>query len=95
MYESIYRVYYIYMVIRKRMQMVNYREHIEIILGKRSGKPCVKGTRITVVDVLGWLANDMSIEDVIEDFPELVKADIQACLAYAADRESRIRVIAA
>ena len=75
--------------------MIDYRKHIEIVPGKRSGKPCVRGTRITVSDVLGWLAHDMSIEEVIEDFPELTKADIQACLAYAADRESRVRVIAA
>lgn len=74
---------------------MNYREHIEIVSGKRAGKPCVKGTRITVVDVLTWLANDMSEEEILEDFPELKKADIKACLAYAADRENSLRIIAA
>lgn len=62
-------------------------ERIEIVPGKRGGKACVKGTRITVADVLGWLANDMSVGDIIEDFPELTKTDIQACLAYAANRK--------
>jgi uncharacterized protein (DUF433 family) len=75
--------------------MIDYSIHIEIVQGKRGGKPCIKGTRIAVSDVLGWLANDMSVGDILEDFPELTKEAIQACLAYAADRESRIRIIAA
>ncbi|PHS18592.1 MAG: hypothetical protein COA86_07835 [Kangiella sp.] len=66
---------------------MTYQDFIEITLGKRSGKPCVKNTRITVYDVLGWLANGMSREEILEDFPELTREQIHACLAYAAQRE--------
>lgn len=69
---------------------MNYQGFIEIAPGKRSGKPCVKGTRITVYDVLGWLANGMSRVEIIEDFPELTKEQIHACLAYAAEREHHL-----
>ena len=55
----------------------------------RFGKPCVRGTRITVGDVLGYLAGGMSEDQVIGDFPQLTKDDIKACLAYAAERERR------
>lgn len=72
---------------------MNYKDHIDITSGKRSGKPCIKGTRITVYDVLGWLANGMPTAEILEDFPELKAADIQACLAYAADREHHLAVI--
>lgn len=58
----------------------------------RFGKPCIKGTRISVYDVLSWLANGMSHEEIIEDFPELSGERIQACLAYAADREHKLKV---
>ncbi|VAW60529.1 hypothetical protein MNBD_GAMMA08-1250 [hydrothermal vent metagenome] len=66
---------------------MSYQDVIEITAGKRSGKPCIKNTRITVYDVLGWLANGMSQDEIIEDYPELTPAHIQACLAYAAERE--------
>ena len=66
---------------------MDYKDHIEITPGKRSGKPCIKQTRITVYDVLGWLAQGMSVPDVLNDYPELNADQIQACLAYAADRE--------
>jgi len=66
---------------------MNYRDIITIEPGKRSGKPCIRGMRITVYDVLDYLASGMSIEDVLRDFPFLTREDIQACLAYAADRE--------
>jgi len=66
---------------------MNYAERILIQSGKRGGRPVVRGLRITVYDVLGWLADGMSVEEIIEDFPELEKEDIRACLAYAADRE--------
>ena len=66
---------------------MNYRDIITIESGKRSGKPCIRGMRITVYDVLDYLASGMSIEDVLRDFPYLTREDIQACLAYAADRE--------
>lgn len=58
-------------------------------LGKRGGRPCIRGLRITVYDVLAMLAEGMSEAEIIEDFPELEIADIRACLAYAADREHR------
>ena len=64
-----------------------YGERIMIQPGKRGGRPVVRGLRITVYDVLGWLADGMTVEEVIEDFPELEVEDIQACLSYAADRE--------
>lgn len=54
---------------------------------KRSGKPCIRGMRITVYDVLSYLASGMTYEEVLEDFPYLTKEDILACLSYAADRE--------
>ena len=65
-------------------------EHQDIITlepGKRGGRACVRGMRIAVSDVLGWLASGMSHEEILADFPELTDADIRACLAYAADRE--------
>lgn len=67
--------------------MQNYRERIVMEPGKRSGKPCVKGTRMTVYDVLSYLASGMSFEEVLADFPKLTREDILACLAYAADVE--------
>ena len=57
---------------------------------KRGGKPCIRRMRITVYDVLGWLAVGMSTAEIIDDFPELTKADIMACLEFAADRDHRI-----
>jgi uncharacterized protein (DUF433 family) len=66
---------------------VNYRDIITSEPGKRGGKPCIRGMRITVYDVLGYLASGMSVEDVLRDFPYLTREDIQACLSYAADRE--------
>jgi uncharacterized protein (DUF433 family) len=68
--------------------MVDYRTIISLEPGKRGGKPCVRGLRITVKDVLGWLASDMTPEEIIADYPELTKNDILACLSYAADREN-------
>lgn len=69
--------------------MTDYRTIITLEPGKRSGKPCIRGLRITVEDVLGWLASSMSPEEIITDYPELTKDDILACLAYATDRERR------
>ncbi|MEP6646849.1 MAG: DUF433 domain-containing protein [Saprospiraceae bacterium] len=71
----------------------NYRDFINIQAGRRSGKPCVKDTRITVYDVLGYLASGMTTEQIMEDFPELTKDDIQACLSYAADSEKHTRLL--
>ena len=67
---------------------------ISIEPGKRGGRPVVRGLRITVGDVLGWLAAGMSESEILDDHPDLTQADIRACLAYAAERE-RITVIAA
>lgn len=58
--------------------------------GKRSGKPCVRGTRITVTDVLEYLAGGMTEDEILADFPYLTRDDIRACLAFAADRERRL-----
>jgi uncharacterized protein (DUF433 family) len=71
---------------------MKYSEHISIDPEIRFGKPCIKGTRITVYDVLSWMANGMSQEEILEDFPELNQIQIQACLAYAADREHKLKV---
>ncbi|MBN2338448.1 MAG: DUF433 domain-containing protein [Acidobacteria bacterium] len=60
---------------------------ITIEPGKRSGKPCIRGTRMTVTDVLEYLAGGMTQDDILKDFPDLTPDDIRACLAYAADRE--------
>ena len=65
-------------------------DRITIEPGKRGGKPCVRGLRITVYDVLGWLAARMTEQEILADYPELVSEDIRACLAYAAEREHRI-----
>jgi len=73
---------------------MDYRNIITIEAGKRSGKPCVRGLRITVSDVLDYLASGMSVEEVLQDFPELTADDIRACLAFAADRERRLAVAA-
>lgn len=70
--------------------MQDYRKIITIELDKRGGKPCVRGLRITVYDILGYLASGMTTEQILEDFPYLTKEDIYACLSYAADRESHI-----
>jgi uncharacterized protein (DUF433 family) len=67
-----------------------YQHIITIQPGKRGGRPCVRGMRIAVADVLGWLAAGMSHEEILSDYPELTEEDIRACLAYAADRERRV-----
>ncbi|RNI26373.1 DUF433 domain-containing protein [Rufibacter latericius] len=72
--------------------MKHYSEIITIEPEKRFGKPCIRGMRITVYDVLGWLASGMNISEILEDYPELTQEDIMACLAYAADREHKLRI---
>jgi uncharacterized protein (DUF433 family) len=69
---------------------MNYQDIITIEDGKRGGRPCIRGLRITVADVLGWLAAGLSHDQIIADYPELTGDDIRACLAYAADRERRL-----
>ena len=71
-------------------------QRITIEPGKRGGQPCVRGLRITVYDVLGWLAAGMSEQEILQDYPDLELEDIRACLALAAERERRsIRVVPA
>ena len=72
------------------MSNVNYKDRITIEPGKRGGKPCVRGMRITVYDVLEYLASGMSEDQVLDDFPDLTKEDIRACLAFAAGRERKL-----
>jgi len=69
---------------------MDYQSIITIEPGKRSGKACIRGLRITVQDVLEYLASGMSQEEILKDFPDLTAEDIRACLAYAADRERRL-----
>lgn len=69
---------------------MNYHERITITPGKRGGKPCIRGLRITVYDVLDFLASGLSVEEIVEDFPELEREDIFAALGFAADRERRL-----
>lgn len=71
---------------------MDFSQYIEIIPEKRFGRPCIKGTRISVYDVLNWLANGMTKNEIIKDFPELNEAQINACLSFAAEREHRMRV---
>jgi uncharacterized protein (DUF433 family) len=69
---------------------MDYQAIITIEAGKRGGRPCIRNMRITVGDVLGWLAAGLSHGEIIADYPELTEEDIRACLAYAADRERRL-----
>jgi len=69
---------------------VDYSKIIVIEPGKRGGKPCIRGLRITVSDVLDYLASGMTEEEILSDFPELTAEDIRACLAFAADRARRL-----
>ena len=68
---------------------MNYNKIITFETGKRSGKPCIRNMRITVYDILEYLASGMTSEEILKDFPELTKEDILACLSYAADRERK------
>jgi uncharacterized protein (DUF433 family) len=72
---------------------MSYQEIITIEPGKRGGRPCIRGMRISVGDVLGWLAEGMSHEQILDEYPELTERDIRACLAYAADRERRLLTV--
>ena len=70
--------------------MTDYGGRIVIEPGKRGGQPCIRGMRITVYDVLDYLASGMSVREILDDFPYLAKEDVRACLAFAADRERRL-----
>jgi uncharacterized protein (DUF433 family) len=69
---------------------MDYREIITIEPGKRGGRPCIRGMRITVYDILGWLASGMSNDEIVAEYPELNPDDIRAALAFAADREHKL-----
>ena len=69
---------------------MSFQNIITIEPDKRGGKPCIRRMRISVYDVLGWLAAGMSQDEILDDFPELTKEDIRACLIFAADREHRL-----
>ncbi|QDK78750.1 DUF433 domain-containing protein [Spirosoma sp. KCTC 42546] len=75
--------------------MHNYQEYISLNPAIRFGKPCIKGTRIAIQDILSWLASGMTNDEILDDFPELTLDDIRAALAFAADSERRTRLIAA
>ena len=68
---------------------MNYRGVITIEAGKRGGEPCIRGLRMTVSDVLDYLASGMSEDEILQDFPDLTRDDIRACLPFTADRERR------
>ena len=72
---------------------MSYKDRITIESGKRGGKPCIRGMRITVYDVLSYLAAGMTEQELLDDFPYLTKEDILACLSYAADREHQQMVV--
>ncbi|KAA5549229.1 DUF433 domain-containing protein [Adhaeribacter rhizoryzae] len=71
---------------------MNYQDFIEIRSEKRFGKPCIKGTRISVYEVLNWLANGMTKHEIMSDFEELNEDMINACLAFAADKEHKLKI---
>ena len=73
---------------------MDYTKIITIEPGKRSGQPCIRGMRITVTDVLEYLAGGMSEDEILRDFPYLTRDDIRACLAFAADRERSLMIAA-
>ncbi len=75
------------------VNIVDYSKIITIEPDKRSGKPCIRGLRITVYDVLSYLAAEMTHEQILNDFPYLTEEDIRACLAYAADGERRLDIV--
>ena len=76
-----------------QMTAADYQEIITIEPGKRSGKPCIRGTRMTVTDVLEYLAGGATPEELLAEFPDLRPEDIQACLAFAADRERKLATL--
>jgi uncharacterized protein (DUF433 family) len=69
---------------------MDFKKVITIEPGKRGGKPCIRGMRITVYDVLGWLASGMSYDQIVEEYPDLTLEDIHCCLAFAAEREHHL-----
>jgi len=74
--------------------MIDYKNIITIEPGKRDGKPCIRRMRITVSDILGWLANGMTVQNILAYFEELTETDIRAALSYATDKENEIYPVA-
>jgi uncharacterized protein (DUF433 family) len=81
-------------ILLNNLHIMDYQNIITIEPGKRSGKPCIRGMRITVYDILEYLAGGMSEAEILADFSELTAEDIKACLAFAADREKKLFVTA-
>lgn len=75
--------------------IVNYRDYITVDPNKRGGKPCVRGLRITVYEVLEYLASDMTESEILSDYPDLTREDLKACIAFAADRERKLVAVPA
>ena len=75
--------------------MKNWKDHISINPEIRFGKPCIKGTRIAILDILAWLSIDQSFEEIIEDFPQISREDILAALTFAANREENTKIMIA
>ena len=75
--------------------LIDYRQIITVEPGKKGGRPCVRGLRITVSDVLDWLASGLTESEILQDHPDLTTDDIRACLAFAADRERRLLTLPA
>lgn len=84
------RIYFDRTAIESERNAMDYRKIITVEPGKRGGKPCIRGLRFTVYEVLEYLASGMTQEQILRDFPYLTAEDIQACLAYAADRERHL-----
>ena len=74
---------------------MKYQDYISIDPNKRGGKPCVRGLRITVYEVLEYLASEMTEEEILTDFPDLTRQDLKACIAFAADRERKLMTVPA
>lgn len=74
---------------------MNYKDYITMDPNKRDGKPCIRGLRITVYEVLEYLASDMSEDEILADFPDLTREDLKACIAFAADRERKLMTVPA
>jgi uncharacterized protein (DUF433 family) len=80
----------IFLISQATLHHMDWKNRITLDPEKRGGKPCIRGLRMTVYDVLEYLASGMSEEDILKDFPDLTREDIRACLAFAADRERKL-----
>ena len=80
-------------ILKTRETVVDYSKIITIDPGKRSGKACIRGLRITVYDILDYMASGMSQQEILADFPDLTEEDLRACLAFAADTERRFEIV--